>query len=46
MIKQIGVEARQEIESFLEIRRLYLDLTSKCPRLRNLDQLLDEMWNA
>ncbi len=47
MIKQIGVEARQEIESFLEIRRLYLDLNVKVvPGWRNLDQLLDEMWNA
>ncbi len=47
MIKQIGVEARQEIESFLEIRRLYLDLNVKVvPGWRNLDQLLDEMWKA
>ncbi|RPJ86165.1 MAG: GTPase Era [Acidobacteria bacterium] len=47
MIKQIGTEARQEIESFLEVRRIFLDLNVKVvPGWRNLDQLLDEMWNA
>jgi len=47
MIKQIGIEARQDIESFLGIRKLYLDLNVKVvPGWRNLDQLLDEMWQA
>lgn len=47
MIKQIGIEAREEIQSFLEVRKVYLDLNVKVvPGWRNLDQLLDEMWNV
>ena len=47
MIKQIGIEARKEIESFLSVRKVYLDLNVKVvPGWRNLDQLLDEMWLA
>ncbi|MFB3904443.1 MAG: GTPase Era [Acidobacteriota bacterium] len=47
MIKQIGIEARQEIQSFLEVRKVYLDLNVRVvPGWRNLDQLLDEMWNV
>ena len=44
MIRTIGSEARQEIEHFLGVRKVYLDLNVRVvPDWRNLDQLLDEL---
>jgi GTPase len=44
MIRQIGVEARTEIEAFLEVNRIYLDLHVKViPAWRNREHLLDQI---
>jgi len=44
MIKQIGIEARREIEDFLEVRKIYLELNVKVvPGWRNREQMLDEL---
>jgi GTP-binding protein Era len=44
MIKTIGTEARKELERFLSVRRIYLELNvSVVPGWRNVDYLLDEM---
>lgn len=44
MIKQIGIEARREIEEFLEVRRIYLDLNVKVQAgWRNLEHLLEQL---
>lgn len=44
MIKQIGIEARNEIQSFLDVRKVYLDLNvTVIPGWRNIDHLLDEI---
>lgn len=44
MIRQIGVEARAEIESFLDVNRIYLDLHVKIvPAWRNRENLLDQI---
>ncbi len=44
MIKQIGTAARKEIESFLQVRRIYLDLNVKVvPGWRNRGGMLDEL---
>jgi GTPase len=47
MIKQIGIEARKDIEEFLEVRKVFLDLNVKVvPDWRNLDHILDDMGLA
>lgn len=44
MIKQIGVDARKEIEELLEVRRIYLDLNVKVePGWRDREHLLDAL---
>ncbi len=44
MIKTIGSEARREIEQFLDVRKVYLDLNVKLVTgWRNLGRLLDEL---
>jgi GTPase len=44
MVKQIGVEARKEIEELLEVRRIYLDLNVKVePGWRDREHLLDAL---
>jgi GTP-binding protein Era len=44
MIKQIGTAARKEIERFLQVRKIYLDLNVKVvPGWRNLEQTLDDL---
>ncbi len=44
MIRQIGIEARKEIEDFLDVRQIYLDLTVRVqPGWRNLEHLLEEL---
>ena len=44
MIKTIGSEARREIEQFLDVRKIYLDLNVKVVTgWRNLERLLDEL---
>jgi GTP-binding protein Era len=44
MIKRIGTEARKEIESFLQVRRIYLELNVKVvPGWRNRDGMLDDL---
>jgi len=44
MIKQIGTEARREIESLLDVEKVYLDLNVKVvPGWRNREHLLDEL---
>jgi len=44
MIKQIGTEARKEIEAFLQVRRIYLELNVKVvPGWRNREQMLDDL---
>jgi GTPase len=44
MIKQIGTEARQEIEEFLEVRKVFLDLNVRViADWRNIDHILDDM---
>ncbi len=44
MIKEIGIEARKEIQFFLDVKRMYLDLNVKVvPAWRNTQHLLDEL---
>ena len=44
MIKTIGTEARLEIQKFLQVKKVYLDLNVKTvPGWRDRDQLLDEL---
>lgn len=44
MIKTIGTEARLEIQEFLQVKKVYLDLNVKTvPGWRDRDQLLDEL---
>lgn len=44
MIKRIGTEARKEIEAFLQVRRIYLELNVKVvPGWRNREQMLDDL---
>jgi GTP-binding protein Era len=44
MIKRIGSAARPEIESFLEVRRIYLDLNVRVvPGWRNREGVLDDL---
>jgi GTP-binding protein Era len=44
MIKRIGIAARPEIESFLDVRRIYLDLNVKVvPGWRNQEGVLDDL---
>jgi GTP-binding protein Era len=44
MVKEIGTEARADIEAFLEVRLVYLDLNvGVVPGWRNIDHILDEM---
>ena len=44
MIKTIGTEARLDIQEFLQVRKVYLDLNVKTiPGWRDRDQLLDEL---
>ena len=44
MVKEIGTEARADIEPFLEVHRVYLDLNvAVVPGWRNIDHMLDEM---
>jgi len=44
MVKDIGTEARQDIEAFLEVRCVYLDLNvAVVPGWRNVDYVLEEM---
>lgn len=44
MIKTIGTEARLEIQKFLQVRKVYLDLNVKTvPGWRDRDQMLDEL---
>jgi GTPase Era involved in 16S rRNA processing len=44
MIKQIGTEARKDIEALLEVERIYLELNVKVePGWRNRGPLLDDL---
>ena len=44
MIKKIGIEARKDIESFLDVRKVYLGLNVRLETgWRNQEMLLDEM---
>jgi GTP-binding protein Era len=44
MIRQIGTEARGEIEAFLQVRKTYVDLHVKLiPGWRNRERLLDQL---
>jgi len=44
MIKRIGTEARKEIEAFLQVRRIYLELNVKVvPGWRNREGMLDDL---
>ena len=44
MIKTIGTEARLEIQKFLQVKKVYLDLNVKTvPGWRDRDQMLDEL---
>ena len=44
MIRQIGIEARKDIEAFLQVRRIYLDLNVKVvPGWRNREGMLDDL---
>jgi GTP-binding protein Era len=44
MIKEIGTEARLEIQEFLQVKKVYLDLNVKTiPGWRDREQLLDEL---
>ena len=44
MIKQIGTRARKEIETLLDVKKVFLDLNVKVvPGWRNRDHLLDEL---
>lgn len=44
MIKQIGIAARKEIEAFLQVRKIYLDLNVKVvPGWRNREGMLDDL---
>jgi GTP-binding protein Era len=44
MIKRIGTDARKEIEAFLQVRRIYLDLKVKViPGWRNREGILDDL---
>jgi GTPase len=44
MIKTIGTEARMELENFLDVRKLYLELNVKVvPGWRNQERLLDQI---
>lgn len=44
MIKQIGIEARKDIERFLQVEKIYLDLNVKVvPDWRNREPFLDDL---
>jgi len=44
MVKQIGIEARKDIEELLEVERIYLELNVKVePGWRNREPLLDDL---
>lgn len=44
MIKQIGIEARKDIEEFLQVEKIYLDLNVKVvPDWRNREPFLDDL---
>jgi GTP-binding protein Era len=44
MIKQIGTEARKDLQRYLQVDKIFLDLNVKTvPGWRNTDHLLDEL---